>query len=592
MDEIKRRIIERGQQSILRIPERRRTYPGSTGRHFDRREFASPLDYERFLFTLGANEIPSFDSTDALSDAAIYLRPSSPHPSDSEEESPQRVSFPRGGRPVNQDDVWSTPYASLPRDQHTDETEQEDGQQEIQQEENAATPSVAALQHEATLGSAFRALQLPSGVSQLPDSSGIVDDSDRQTSVPREAHPTDTGDILSQTSSSLLQNLRNEKEGREQERKQEEKEEATMPPATVTQPQITLSGVFRALQLPSEISQADFIHLAVQFVFENSPNVSLFRYANDSEYDEAALARYFSTFSMAIWGDGAPEGDGATQWLARLTQFFAILRTGSYIRGGTHATPRELLIRLVGVERVEGTWTDHPMNPVETEVADAYRDLYLTRGGVGRLQEFIDLAAAHAFEHYVRLDHESADLQGFGDIYDPRDLAGTFLTSFRIALWEGIADDESVFATRIADLERFFVALWNRNHMRRDAGTSREILVRLIGADAIEMLPGYLSDATPNERRDSTGNTNAAERTDVAASNPILSPLFLRLDISESEDEPRDSYLTNTFQNVVTHLAFEVINARRREPLTSFGANIRQIDPRVITRIITRLRKR
>jgi hypothetical protein len=261
---------------------------------------------------------------------------------------------------------------------------------------------------------------------------------------------------------------------------------------------------------------------------------------------------------MAIWGDGAPEGDGATQWLARLTQFFAILRTGSYVRGGTHATPRELLIRLVGVERVEGIWTDHPMNPVETEVADAYRDLHLTRGGFGRLQEFIDLAASHAFEYYARLYDGSADLQGFGDIYDPRELAGTFLTSFRIALWEGIADDGIVFATRIASLDRFFLALWNRNYMRRDAGTSREILVRLVGA----------------------------------AFNPILTPLFLRLDVSESEDEPRDSYLMNTFQNAVTHLAFEVINARRREPITSFGSNIGQIDSRVITRIITRLRKR
>jgi hypothetical protein len=42
------------------------------------------LDYDRFLFNLGANEMSPFDSTDALSDTAVHLRPSSLHPSDSE----------------------------------------------------------------------------------------------------------------------------------------------------------------------------------------------------------------------------------------------------------------------------------------------------------------------------------------------------------------------------------------------------------------------------------------------------------------------------------------------------------------------------
>jgi hypothetical protein len=286
MDEIKRKIIERGRQSILRIPERRRTYPGSTPRPFDPREFASPLDYDRFLFNLGANEMSPFDSTDALSDTAVHLRPSSLHPSDSEDDSHQRTNVPRGALSVDRDDVWLTPCASLPRDQHTGETEQEEGQQVGQQEGEAATSPAATPSPETALISAFDALQMPSGGSQLPESSGNENDSDRQTSVPSDAQPTDAGDVLSQPSPSLPQNLHSGNEGREQERKQEdEEEEAATQPATVPQPRMMLSGAFRALQLPSEISQADFIHLAVQFVFENSPDVVRFRYANDSEYD-------------------------------------------------------------------------------------------------------------------------------------------------------------------------------------------------------------------------------------------------------------------------------------------------------------------
>jgi hypothetical protein len=310
MDEIQRIILRCALQSNLRKHERRETYPGSIDREFGRGGFASPLDYDRFLFTLGANRIPPVDSTDAVSDAAIYLRPSSRHPSDSEDDSHQQLTsvpsggalpavlddvwsipcaslprdqhageteqqegqqvgrqegeaatspvaapspvtalvnafralqlpsgvpqpltsseneddshqqtnVPRGALPTDLDDVWSTPYASLPRDQHTDETEQEEGQQE----ERAATPPVVTPSPETAVISAFGALQLPSGGSQLPESLGNENDSDCQTSVPRDAHATDADDVLSPPSSSLLQTLHDEKEGREEERKPEE----------------------------------------------------------------------------------------------------------------------------------------------------------------------------------------------------------------------------------------------------------------------------------------------------------------------------------------------------------------------------------
>ena len=114
------------------MPKRRRSYPVSTGRQLGRRRFASPLDYERFLPTLGANETPAVDSTDAPSKSATYLRPSSRHPSDSEDDSHQQLaSVPSGGAlPVVLDDVWSTPYGSLLRDQHAGETEHVESQQE------------------------------------------------------------------------------------------------------------------------------------------------------------------------------------------------------------------------------------------------------------------------------------------------------------------------------------------------------------------------------------------------------------------------------------------------------------------------------
>ena len=348
--------------------------------------------------------------------------------------------------------------------------------------------------------------------------------------------------------------------------------------------------------MPLDIHQAEFTHLAVQFVFENHANLQRFQDASDADYNENAIAESFLDFARVLWGDDAPISDADTSALLKnLAHFFAVLRRGSYARGGTTTTLGDLLVRLVGAERVEraeGTWIAHPVDPVETELANAHRDLHLTRVGVGRAQDFIDLAAALAFEYYTALINDNADLQSFGDVYDPRELAGNFLTSFRIALWEGIADDEIMYANRIASLDRFFLALWNRNYMRSDVGASREILVRLVGEDALEIPPGYLSETTPNERRDSTGDTNAAEGTDFAASNPILSPLFLRLDISESEDQPRDSYLRNAFQHAVAHIAFEVVNARRRDRLASFGAHIGQIAPNFITRITRRVRER
>jgi hypothetical protein len=428
---------------------------------------------------------------------------------------------------------------------------------------------------------------MPSGGSQLPESSGNENDSDRQTSVPSDAQPTDAGDVLSQPSPSLPQNLHSGNEGREQERKQEdEEEEAATQPATVPQPRMMLSGAFRALQLPSEISQADFIHLAVQFVFENSPDVFRFRYANNFKYDEAALARSFSAFSMAIWGDDAPEGDGATQWLARLTQFFAILRTGNYIRGGTNATPRELLIRLVGAERVESVWNDHAVSRVEAELIDAHRNLDLTEVDEGRVEDFADLAAAYAFETYTRLNNKSADLQGLRDLYDPQELATSFYFFVRVALWDRTVDESDVYDTRIARLERFFHALRDRNYARHSARTPSESLVRLVGLQMVTSPDEVVSDASANEHRDSDGD-NTGVPIDETGSNIFLSEIFTLLDVRVL---PRDRSLRDAFQHAVTHIAFETINATRTRPLTSFGPDVFQGGaPNVFIHIINRV---
>jgi hypothetical protein len=153
------------------------------------------LDYDRFLFNLGANEMSPFDSTDALSDTAVHLRPSSLHPSDSEDDSHQRTNVPRGALSVDRDDVWLTPCASLPRDQHTGETEQEEGQQVGQQEGEAATSPAATPSPETALISAFAALQPSSGVPRPRTPSENEDDSHQQTNVPRGALATDLDDV-------------------------------------------------------------------------------------------------------------------------------------------------------------------------------------------------------------------------------------------------------------------------------------------------------------------------------------------------------------------------------------------------------------
>jgi hypothetical protein len=416
------------------------------------------------------------------------------------------------------------------------------------------------------------------------------DSSENAGDVASDAHPTNVDDVLSPPFVSLLRDLHSEEDERgqedEQERDQEaeqergqeddreETEEATTPPVAVSQPENPLDSTFRALQLPSEIPQADFIHLADQFVFENS-SLQRFRDANEFNYDEAALAMSFSSFSMDIWGDDAPEGDNANQWLAHLTHFFAILRTGPYMRGGTTATPRELLIRLIGTE------TDF----VEARLIDAHRDLYLTEVEEGRLEDFADLAAAHALDTYAALDNESADLQGLGDLYDVRYLAEMFLTFFRIAFWDGTDDETNVRNVRVAALERFFLALGARNYKRKSASTPREGLVRLVGlqiAKAVGFEQDFSSDANPpRERRGSTGD--AAGPIDAPGYNSILSDLFTRLTVHVQH---RDRYLRDGFQHAVTHIAFEIINATRERPLTTFGPHHSSQDlPNIITPI-------
>jgi hypothetical protein len=567
MDEMKRKIIERGRQSILRIPERRRTYPGSTPRPFDRKAFASPLEYDRFLFTLGANEIPTFDGTDALSDAAIYLRPSPPHPSDSEDDSHQQTSFPRGARPLHPDSVWLTPYASGPRDQHTDETEREEGQQVDQQEGEAATSPAATPSPETALIGALGALQLPSGVSQLLASLENQDDSHQLNSVPGDAHPTDAGDVQSPPSSSLLRKPQSEKEGHEQEHKQEEEKAAltpdaalppdvALPPDAVAPPVSAMRSAFMALQLPLDILQADFTHLAVQFVFENNANLHRFQGASDADYNERAIARTFFDFARVLWGTDAP-GPGASIFgflKKNLAHFFAVLRRHQYMRGGTTATPRELLIRLVGVKRVDGTWVDYH---AEAELIDAYRDLRLTKVEDGRMQDFIDLAAAHAFEHYAAFVGESANLQGLGDAYDPEELAGTFYTFIRITLWDGVEDADHEYDARFAGLRRFFEALRARNYTRSSANTPTEYLARLVDTSAVPV--------------------------DEPGPNPILSVLFANLDVSVYQ--PPDRLMRDGFQHAVTHIAFETINDLAKKPHRFFGPDVPRATPEVVTRI-------
>jgi len=293
------------------------------------------------------------------------------------------------------------------------------------------------------------------------DSSENENDSPRQVSI-SDNPPTGLEDALPSFAFRNRNTNRNEEEGRERENKA-----ATSLPAG-PQTGSAMKSAFRPLQLPSEISQADFIHLAIHFVFETYYNLQNFRDASDFGYDERSLATSFSNYTMAIWGDDAPAGANASHWLKNLQHFFAVLRTGPYMRGGTTSTLRDLLIRLAGVERVEASeYSDNHLDAepaVDVELTAAYHGLGLTEVEDGREQDFTALAASHAFETLAGV--RSEDLQGLGDSYDLDILATAFYTSYRVALWEGTADEDAVWEARMASLRRFFVALKARNYLR------------------------------------------------------------------------------------------------------------------------------
>ena len=420
-----------------------------------------------------------------------------------------------------------------------------------------------------------------------------------------DAHPTDLHDILLPFSSMLRdwgieeEKERAERKEREQKKhehehehnqkyegkgkgkqREEEQEQVATPPVGEPHTERAFHSAFRALQLPSVIFEAEFIHFAVQFVFTTYADLQRFQDASDLDYEEDALAASFSAdYARALWPDGAPEGDNTSAWLKNLAHFFSVLRRGPYIRGGTTATLEELLFRLVGEERVEASshpsghhvdpWNNDPVDTVETELTEAHRDLGLTEVDDGRVQDFIDLAAAYAFEFYGSLDSESADLQDLGDLYDPGPLAEDFYTTFRIVLWEGSEEADHVYDTRMAGLRRFFFALQARNYMREGSVSLRNCLVRLVGlkvANTIK-LPGFAQETT--------------------GSNPILSALFVKLDVSQ--DLPHDRPMLDAFQNAVTNIAFQAINDPRREnkrPHTRFGPNAPYVSPEKITSII------
>ena len=328
------------------------------------------------------------------------------------------------------------------------------------------------------------------------------------------------------------------------------------------------------------IFEAEFIHFAVQFVFTTYADLQRFQDASDLDYEEDALAASFSAdYARALWPDGAPESDNTSAWLKNLSHFFSVLRRGPYIKGGTTATLEELLFRLVGEEIMEASnhpsghhvdpWNNELVDTVETELTEAHRDLGLTEADDGRVQDFIDLAAAYVFEFYGSLDSESADLQDLGDLYNPGPLAKDFYTTFRIALWEGSEEADYVYDTRMAGLRRFFFALQARNYMREGSVSLRNCLVRLVGlkvANTIK-LPGFAQETT--------------------GSNPVLSALFVKLDVSQ--DLPHDRPMLDAFQNAVTNIAFQAINRPRREkehPHTRFGPNAPFVSPTNITSII------
>jgi hypothetical protein len=317
-----------------------------------------------------------------------------------------------------------------------------------------------------------------------------------------------------------------------EEEQEQEQEQVATPPAGEPHTERALHSAFRALQLPSEISEAEFVHFAVQFIFTTYADLQRFQDASDLDYEEDALAASFSAdYARALWPDGAPEGDNTSAWLKNLAHFFSVLRRGPYIRGGTTATLEELLFRLVGEERMEASNnpSGHHVDPdtVEAELTEAHRDLGLIEVEDGRVQDFIDLAAAYVFEFYGSLDSESADLQDLGDLYNPGPLAKGFYTTFRIALWEGSEEADYVYDTQMAGLRRFFFALQARNYMREGSVSLRNCLVRLVGlkvANTIK-LPGFAQETT--------------------GSNPVLSALFVKLDVSQ--DLPHDRPMLDTF---------------------------------------------
>jgi hypothetical protein len=411
-------------------------------------------------------------------------------------------------------------------------------------------------------------------------------------------HSTDLDELLPPFAS-LFRDQTNEEEEKDEheheEREQKEhgyqgkgkgkeKEEAVAPHT-----ERALRSAFRALQFPATISHAEFTHFAIQFVFEVYTNLPRFQDTGDVDYDEDALAASFShDFAAALWGDDAPQGDDAIAWLKNLTHFFAVLRRGPYMRGGSTATLRELLVGLVGEESVAAgenppdhhvhrwvdQWIDYPSDPAETELIRAHRELWLTEVHEGRVVDFVDFAAAWAFERYVPLDNESADLQGLGDLYGAEELAGEFYTSFRIALWDGVNDTDDVYDARMGCLRRFFSALQAKNYPRNRVGASRDCLVRLVGLEMVNFIEhpeGHFTDVDPNE---------------TTGSNPILSVLFANLDISQ--DLPRDRPMLDGFQHAVTNIAFQTINASRRGNESShalFGPDA-HVSPDNITRII------
>jgi len=129
-----------------------------------------------------------------------------------------------------------------------------------------------------------------------PGSSEDKRDIPYRANVAPNAQPTDSGDVLPPFASLL----RDRDEDDEEEDRDEEYGTATLPIILLPQPESALSSAFRAFQLPSEISQADFIHLAIQFVFESYGNLQHFRNADNVDYDEGALATSFSYYRMII----------------------------------------------------------------------------------------------------------------------------------------------------------------------------------------------------------------------------------------------------------------------------------------------------